>query len=166
MSKSIGYFLICCLWIGCASSLPADYSRVLEATHKVMTRHNLYVQESQYRENTLVAVSQVRGDFLNKTRVKVVARVVESDEGYPEPSIRVLNQWDNADTKAYHDQVGERWVNLSTNAAMEAQLYNEIQRELGVSNAYEGKAWQPPQSQRGQKEYSVGAVPLMPYEEE
>jgi hypothetical protein len=130
------------------------------------------VQESLYRESTLVATSQVHGDFLSKTRVKVIARVTTGEEGYAEPSIRVLNQWDNADAQTRNRpdyQVGESWINLSTNAAMEADLYNEIQTELGKNNRYVGKAWQPVQNDEKESQSSVKtvpqAVPLMPYEE-
>ncbi len=165
------FAILLLLVAGCATSRPDDYDKVLAATERVLTRNNLMVQESRYREDTLVAVSQVHGDFLNKTRVKVVARVVESEEGYAEPAIRVLNQWDNSDAKTWNPpvyQAGENWIVLSTNAAMEAKLYNEIQSELGKHNRYQGKAWQPPYYEKQESDpqpVSAQPVPLLPYDE-
>lgn len=122
------------------------------ATYRVLNRHNLIVRDSLYREGTMVAVSRMNGDFLNKARVKVVARVVEGEEGYLEPAIRVLNQWDRSDAVAWGHpdyQAGYRWINLSTNAAMEARLYNEIMKEMGEINLYDGRAWKPIPEKRG-----------------
>lgn len=154
-------------WVGC-STRNAEYYRVWDATHKVLARNNLVVRDSGYREDTIVAVSKVHGDFLSKSRVKVVARVVEDQHGYWEPHIRVLNQWDNSDARTWGHpdyQPHSQWINLSVNAAMEAQLYNEIQEELGHYNPYAGKAWQPPYKEDS---YSVSPsaspVPLTPYE--
>lgn len=170
MKKLVFAFLLL-LVVGCATSKPVDYDKVWAATERVLIRNQLMVQESQYREDTMVAVSQVHGDFLNKTRVKVVARVEENDEGYAEPSIRVLNQWDNSEAKTWAQseyQTGTKWINLSNNAAMEARLFNEIMAELGKRNMYQGKAWQPPYNDQvvsGPRPVSAEPVPLLPDEE-
>lgn len=113
---------------------------------KSTKKNNLIVRKSLYHDHTLVAVSRMNGDFLNKSRVKVVARIVENEEGYLEPAIRVLNQWDKSDAKVWgrpSHQAGYKWINLSTNSSMEARLYNEVQKELGINNSYSGKAWKP-----------------------
>ena len=167
MRNLIWVLLSCLLWSGCATNEPINYDRVLDATHRVLERHSLFVQESQYREGTLVAVSKVNGDFLSKSRVKVVARVVEDEEGYAQPTIRVLNQLDNSDVQTWNHpdyQVGERWINVSANAAMEAQLYNEIQQELGRQNNYSGRAWKPVEHNHSNVR-PVGMVPLLPYDD-
>jgi hypothetical protein len=150
MQKNL-YFLMALVLVmagcGISSHNMAEHDRIWTATREVLTRHNLIVKESLYREGTMIAVSQISGDFLNKSRVKVVARVVEGEDGHMEPAIRVLNQWDNSDALVHgraEYQAGYRWINLSTNAALEAQIYNEIQAQLGRYNPYQGKAWQPP----------------------
>lgn len=172
MKRLICLVLSIMVWGGCSSYEPAEYSRVWQATERVLTRHDLLVQESQYREHTLVAVSQIRGDFLSRSRVKVVARIIEGEEGYAEPNICVLNQLDLGDAhlRIHPDyQTGEKWVNLSRNAHMEATLYNEILQELGVKNTYTGKAWQPPQETKNVETrlYPISAepIPLPPDEE-
>lgn len=140
--------------IGCSSFQDTkEYQDMWRATQKVMAQNNLLVKESLYREGTLVAVSQVNGDFLSKARVKVVARIVEDEEGYLEPAIRVISQWDNSDVQTWGRpdyQAGTRWINAGSNAAMEAKIYNEIQRELGRRNHYQGKAWKPSVAEKEQ----------------
>ena len=136
--------------IGCASyENTEEYKNIWQATQKVLARNNLSVKESLYREGTIVAVSKINGDFLNKSRVKVVARIVEDEDGYLEPAIKVISQWDNSDvntTGRPEYQPKTRWINLGSNASFEAKLYNEIQQELGKNNYYEAKAWKPPVS--------------------
>lgn len=152
------------VWGGCAS-YNAEYYRVWDATHRVLARNELIVRDSGYREDTIVAVSKVHGDFLSKSRVKVIARVIDQDGAW-EPKVRVLNQWDNSDARTwgraeYHDN--SQWINLNANAAMEARLYNEIERELGRYNPYAGKAWQPPYNEKNPEITLQGqAVPLTP----
>jgi hypothetical protein len=134
------------LWGGCASARDENYYRVLDATRSVLARNGLVVEESAYREDTLVAVSKVRGDFLSQTRVQVVARVELDEHGHWKPRLRVLNQWDNSDVDAWghpNRQPRNQWINLNANAAMEARIYNQIMEEMGIHNAYEGKAWTP-----------------------
>ena len=139
-----------------------EYQQVWQATQKVLKRHQFIVRKSLYREGTLIATSRVSGDFLNKSRVKVVARVIANQEGYPDPVIRVVNQWDNSEVTTWGHpdyQARRQWINLSSNAAIEARLYNEIQQEMGLANPYSGRAWQPPKSLRNKYGKNAGVVP-------
>lgn len=129
-----------------------DYDRVWVASQTVMNRHGLIVKPSKYREDTLVAVSRVQGDFAtNKSRVKVVTRIVQDEDGYYEPSVRVLEQLDSSEVNAWghsNYQPNHHWVNVGNNASMEATFYNEIMEILNSqTNTYSGQAWQPVMNQ-------------------
>lgn len=126
----------------------ADYDRAWVASQTVMHRHGLKVKPSKTREDTLIAVSRVQGDFgTSKNRVKVVTRIVQDEDGYFAPSVRVLEQLDVSEPKAWghsNYQPNHHWVNVGNNAAMEARLYNEIMDVMaGQVNTYSGQAWQP-----------------------
>ena len=169
MQKILVIFLFTIIMVGCTSveKKNAEYYKVYDAAYRVLTRNNLTVRKSLYRENTWVAISREQGDFLNKSRVKIVARVEIDEDGYPDANVVVLNQWDNSDAKVRahpNYQSRKRWINVSRNAAMEAKIYNEIQSELGRHNLYQGKGYKPVYNEK--KVYTTRQEsPLIPYED-
>ena len=158
-------FTFAILSSGCSTTRDAEYYRMWDATQRVLVRNKLVVRESDFREDTLIATSKVHGDFLNKTRVKVVARIAEDQDGHWEPRIRVVNQWDNAEAKAWGNpayQDSAQWINLNSNAAFEARIYNEIMEEIGIYNPYEGKGFRPTQKD-STRTIEAEPIPLHPY---
>ena len=114
-----------------------EFNRVWVATKEVLERHNFIVRPAGYHEKTLVAVSRVNTNCLNKARVKVVAQIIRDQDGYLEPSIRVVNQMDISDTNFWghpNTQDNHHWVNLSANESMEAKIYNDIMQLLREEN--------------------------------
>jgi len=128
--------------VGCAPSV--QYDRALIATQEVLNNRGLQVTPSGYEADTMIAVTRVRGDFLSKSRVKVVVKIIENEEGIYEPSVKVLNQLDTSDTSALahaRSQPNNRWVVVGSDPAMEADIFNEIVGLLHGPNPHSGKGW-------------------------
>lgn len=125
----------------------SEFDRVWTATEEVLQREGYMVKPSRYHENTLVATSRMNADALNKGRTKVIAKIVVDQDGYFEPSIRVLNQLDISEASAWsHPNMNENhmWINSSTNEKIETEIYNKIQGLL--QNKYQGGSnndWKP-----------------------
>lgn len=139
-----------------------EYDRVWIASQTVLNRHGLIVKPSKYREDSLVAVSRVQGDFATmKNRVKVVTRIVLDEDGYYTPNVRVLEQIDVSEVNAWghsNYQPNNHWVNSANNASMEAKIYNEIMEIVNSQvNTYSGQAWQPVMNQ--EEGHNEAAVP-------
>lgn len=99
-----------------------------DACVKVLSEYGS-VKESIYDEGLLVVHSDMTSQFGENLRMVISCKIMQDDEGYFEPTVRVLNQYDRSMTHLYkvsEEQSDYQWTTASFNQKMEVQLYNKI----------------------------------------
>jgi hypothetical protein len=103
-----------------------------DASLKVLNDYGR-VQESIYDQGLLVVHSQVVPQFGENTRMVISCKIVEDDEGYFEPNVRVTNQYDRSLTHLYkvsEEQPSYQWTSGSFNTRLETEIYNKIMKMI------------------------------------
>ena len=124
----------------------AEYKAVWQSTYKVMKGHFL-IRISRFEDGMIVATSEIQAPSGTKQRLKVVAQVVEDEDGFFEPQVRVHEQVDTSIVTPFRAAVHSshyRWRDVGFNHQAEARLVEEIYREMrgGRSNPQTGKGLQ------------------------
>lgn len=125
-----------------------EYKATWQALYKVMKRHFL-IRVSRFEDGYIVATSEMTSPQGIKQRLKVVGQVVEDEDGFFEPQIHVLEQYDMSPTAltARGEAVYSphyQWRSAGRNHAEEARLVEEVYLEMrgGRGNPQSGEGFQ------------------------
>jgi hypothetical protein len=113
-----------------------EYAEVYQATRRVLERHFGRIQTSYHTagKKDLYVLGRIHSDGISQYRMKVTARVVMDEDDHFVPEVRVEMMVDTSDPipdKRSVAQPNHRWTQVGFQHDMEAQLLNEIHRELG-----------------------------------
>ena len=118
-----------------------EYKLVWQAMYKVLQERFL-IRVSRYEDGYIFATSRVRYEGGLTARVKIVGQVVENEEGFFEPQVRVLEQADLSVPKVHARAIYQpthQWRNLGFDRGMEVEIANAIEAELlGRKNPFTG----------------------------
>lgn len=133
----------CFLILGCSSApidsnpehiyyadgpTPEDKQKLWDGMVTVLGRH-FVIRESIFREGVIVATSRVNHHGTRKTRSKVTAKIIQDEEGYFQPMVRVTEQVDISVPRPVNPtgtQPQYEWIRVRNNPNLEAKLVNEI----------------------------------------
>jgi hypothetical protein len=129
-----------------------EYKTVWQATYKVMKEHYL-IRISRFEDGMIVATSEISAPAGTKQRLKIVAHVVEDEDGFFEPQIRVHQQVDMSVITPFRASVNSsnyRWRDIGFNHRAEAGLVEAVYREMrgGRDNPQTGNAFQVSRTDR------------------
>lgn len=134
---------ICFFVLGCSSApvetntdhyyysdgpTPEDKQKLWDGMVAVLGRH-FVIRESIFREGVIVATSRVHHHGTRKTRSKVTAKIIQDEEGYFQPMVRVTEQVDISVPRPMNPtgtQPQYEWIRVRNNPNLEAKLVNEI----------------------------------------
>ena len=149
MMRWISILAVPLLAIGCADRQPlpeeagyeaaiapipsySEYKLAWQSLYNVMSRHALS-RVSRYDDGYIVATSQITSGQGVKQRLKFVGQIVEDEDGFFEPQILVLEQYDMSVTSAFADAVYQpkyTWRTAGRNHDAEADLVEEVEIEM------------------------------------
>ncbi|MEK7486039.1 MAG: hypothetical protein AABZ60_17080, partial [Planctomycetota bacterium] len=107
---------------------PADKQKLWDAMVAVLGRY-FVIRESIFREGVIVATSRVTHHGSQKTRAKVTGKIIQDEEGYFQPMVRVNEQIDISSPRPMNptgSQPQYEWIRVRNNSNLEAKLVNEI----------------------------------------
>lgn len=110
----------------------SEYKLAWQSLYNVMSRHFL-IRVSRYEDGYIVATSQITAPQGMKQRLKVVGQIVEDEDGFFEPQIHVLEQYDMSVSSAFAEAVYQpkyEWRTAGRNHDAEADLVEEVEIEM------------------------------------
>lgn len=107
---------------------PEDRQKLWDAMVAVLGK-DFVIRESVFREGVIVAVSPLNRHGSKKTRAKLTAKIIQDEEGYFQPMVRVVDEMDISEPRPLNptgSQPAYEWIHLRNNPNLEAKLVNAI----------------------------------------
>lgn len=171
-----------CLLLGCSSApvepnsdhyyysdgpTPAEKQKLWDAMVAVLGRY-FVIRESIFREGVIVATSRVTHHGNQKTRAKVTAKIIQDEEGYFQPMVRVNEQVDISSPRPLNPtgtQPQYEWIRVRNNPNLEAKLVNEINMLAYGRKGFSSEFFLGPVKSHPVETYPRKNVPLIQEEE-
>lgn len=115
-------------WIYADGPTLEQKKNLWDASLKVLNEYGI-IRESVFDEGLLVVTSELKPQFGENLRMVISCKIIQDDEGYFEPLVRVMNQYDGSLTHLYkvsEEQPNYDWTTGSFNPKMEVEIYNKI----------------------------------------